>query len=85
MNQKQLTNVLVKVLGLSFCVEGIIRAVYVIISLINTAVQTRGNSGTIQYMWVDNVMSALASVTIGVFFIVRSRWVVEKIFKGEEE
>jgi len=36
-------------------------------------------------MWVDNVMSALASVTIGVFFIVRSRWVVEKIFKGEEE
>jgi hypothetical protein len=85
MNQKQLANVLVKILGLSFCVEGIIRAVYVIISLINTTIQSRGNSAGIQFIWADSAVSALVSVAIGVFFIIRSRWLVEKLFKNEEE
>ena len=80
MNQKQLANVLVKILGLYLCAEGASRAVYGIISL--TAMgATRG----VFSVWLLNSVSALVSVAIGIFFIVRSRWLVEKLLKDEAE
>jgi phosphate/sulfate permease len=80
MNQKQLANVLTKILGLSLCADGAMRAINGIISLIEMGA-TRG----IFSIWLLNSLDGLVSAAIGIFFIVRSRWLVEKLFKDETE
>jgi len=76
MNQKQLANVLIKILGLSMCA-------YRVSGIIDTLIfsSTRGNAsaGLLQ------IILNLVPIAIGIFFIVRSRWLVEKLFKDEVE
>jgi len=79
MNQKQLANVLVKILGLYLFAEGASRAVYGIIS-----VTAMGATKGVFSVWLLNSVSALVLAAIGIFFIVRSRCIVEKLFKDEE-
>jgi hypothetical protein len=79
MNTKQLANVLVKVLGLSVAVHSI----PAVITGLFSAVQIRGVTGPGAY-WLYPV-SSLVLMAIGIYLIVRSKDVVEFLFKNEDE
>jgi hypothetical protein len=85
MNQKQLANVLVKVLGLSLGVEGTMRVVYAIVNLMVSGLSSKSSGVGMSFVWLLNSFSGFLLAAIGVFFIIRSRWLVEKLFKNEEE
>jgi len=80
MNQKQLANVLIKILCLWMCAEGVIR----IISIIFNFLLIAGNQVAF-FEWARNLLIGAIPLVIGIFFIVRSRWLVEKLFKDEAE
>jgi uncharacterized membrane protein HdeD (DUF308 family) len=76
MKPKQLANVLIKILGLSICVHGVLA---IIDNLIYNTAHNNFNVLLLQ------IIVGSVPIAIGVFLIVRSRWIVEKILKGEEE
>jgi hypothetical protein len=76
MNQKQLANVLVKILGLSLCTQGVLHIVSVIINSIVT-VATRSS------VLLLNALSGLILGALGVLLIVQSRRICDKLFKDE--
>jgi hypothetical protein len=76
MNQKQLANVLVKILGLSLCTQGVLHIVSVIISSIVT-VAARNS------VLLLNLLSGLILGAVGVLLIVQSRRICDKLFKDE--
>jgi hypothetical protein len=76
MNQKQLANVLVKILGLSLCTQGVLHIVSVIINSIVT-VATRSS------VLLLNSLSGLILCAVGVLLIVQSRRICDKLFKDE--
>jgi hypothetical protein len=76
MNQKQLANVLVKILGLSLCTQGVLHIVSVIINSIVT-VATRSS------VLLLNSLSGLILGAVGVLLIVQSRRICDKLFKDE--
>ena len=76
MNQKQLGNVLIKILGLSICVHGVLA---VIDNLIYNTAHNNLNVLLLQ------IIVGSVPIAIGVFLIARSRWLVEKLFKDEVE
>jgi hypothetical protein len=77
MNQKQLANVLVKILGLSLCTQGVLHIVSVIINSIVTTVATRSS------VLLLNSLSGLILGAVGVLLIVQSRRICDKLFKDE--
>ncbi len=90
MNQKQLANVLIKILGLSFCAHGvpaviaaIINSLVALIHAMKDAYQTDAHSplwwGYSMTYWITSVIE----FATGIFLIARSRWLVEKLFKEE--
>jgi hypothetical protein len=81
MNQKQLANVLIKILGLSFCVESIVRIISGMISLL-ASLASRTPFGSGIYLWA-NPLTGVALAVIGFLFIVLSHPIAELLFKDE--
>jgi hypothetical protein len=78
MNQKQLANVLIKILGLSFCVDGVVRAASGVLNLF--AMLTSRNGLSAAYVWVTP-LTGLLLATIGILFIALSRPIADLLFK----
>jgi hypothetical protein len=91
MNQKQLANALVKILGLSICVHGFPAFVAAMIGAIETLTRAMqdGHPANIPAPYWTYSLTYLVQSTVefivGIFIIVRSSWVVEKLFKDEIE
>jgi len=79
MNQKQLANVLIKILGLYCCVDGLVRMLSGFLNLF--AVLTRGGFGSL-YTWL-NPFIGLVPLAIGFLFVVFSRSIADFLFKDE--
>ena len=77
MKTKQLANVLIKILGLSECVQSVI---YIFGMIINTI----ENHFAASFPWVIFLTGAIHAA-IGIFFIVKSRDVAGFLFKNEDE
>jgi len=82
MKSKQLANVLIKILGLSFCVDGVVRAASGMLNLF--AMLTIRNSSSSMYNWF-NPLTGLLLAVIGFIFIVLSRPIASFLFKDEAE
>jgi dipeptide/tripeptide permease len=82
MKPKQLANLLIRLLGLSLCAHSIAPIVNGLIATA-TAPPSYG-AGYRSSMWYY-IASGLIPAVIGIFFILRSRWVTEKLFKDEAE
>jgi hypothetical protein len=81
MNQKQLANVLIKILGLSMCAYSIAPIAIGIVNLFSNLldlVQYNVHSNTWSYS-----MTGLLSAVIGVYLIIRSRSIADKLLKDE--
>jgi len=91
MKPKQLANVLIKILGLSICVHGFPAFVASMIGAVETLVHAMrdGHPTNVPLPYWTYSLTYLIQSTIefivGIFIIVRSRWLVEKLFKNEEE
>jgi len=89
MNQKQLANVLIKILGLSICVHGFPAFFVAAISAVEILIRGMqdGHQNTGQFLGWTYSLSYLIQSTVefiaGIFLIVRSGWLVEKLFKDE--
>ena len=81
MNSKQPANVLIKILGLWACLQGIPSFVSGFLRGLfsPTRVSSAASSG-----WTYFVGSGVYLV-IGIFLVVRSRYVAGKLFRGEDE
>lgn len=86
MTSKQLANVLIKVLGLSVCLQGIPGFVSGFLrglaSSLHASEPARGASGS-SYFWTYAVGSAVY-LAVGIFLILRSGYVAEKLFGNED-
>lgn len=80
MTKKQLADVLIKILGLSFCVDGVIRMVSGVITLF-ASLATRFSTGSI-YVWATPFTGLILAV-IGLLFVVLSRLIADIIFRDE--
>ena len=89
MNSKQLANVLIKILGLSICIHGFPASIVAIVSAgaaLVHAMQNGHPTGTAFPYWTYSLTYLIQSVVEfadGIFLIVRSRWVTDKLFKDE--
>jgi len=85
MNSKQLATVLIKVLGLSVCLQGIPGFVSGFlrgfVSGLHSSEATRGSVSN--YSWTYAVGSAVY-LAVGIFLILRSRYVAQKLFKNDD-
>ena len=82
MSQKQLANVLIKILGLSLCVYSITPIATGIVDLFANLlrlVQYNVHSNT----WSYPMMTGLLSAVIGIYLIVRSHFIADKLFKDK--
>jgi hypothetical protein len=82
MKPKQLANVLIKILGLSFCVDGVVRAASGILNLFAMLAIRNGLSSV--YVWL-NPLTGLFLAVIGFLFIVLSRPIADFLFRDEAE
>jgi hypothetical protein len=81
MKPKQLANVLIKILGLSMCAHGIPSIIdYLIYGTGGFSNGTRNSA-----VMLLQIIMGLVPIAIGIYLIVRSRWLVEKLFKDEGE
>ena len=82
MKPKQLANVLIKILGLSMCAHSIVPILNGLFGVLS-APPTYGSSyrSGFWYYLITGVIPAI----IGIFLIVQSRLVTEKLFKDEVE
>jgi len=92
MKPKQLANVLTRILGLSLCAHGIPALLGIVATGIGILIQTMhdGNpNSTNHYSYLGYSMlywlSPVVEFAIGIYLIIRSRRVVEKLFKDEAE
>jgi uncharacterized membrane protein len=91
MNQKQLANVLIKILGLSICIHGFPAFVVAMIGgaeALAHAMQDGHPTSTPVPYWTYSLTYLIQSTIefiAGIFLIVRSRWLVEKLFKDDAE
>jgi hypothetical protein len=83
MNQKQLANVLIKILGLWLCAQSVSHILSAMVSLVSVIASTlRGGFGGGLYMWVSPLLAMIPAV-IGLIFIVLSKPISEMLFKDE--
>lgn len=80
MNPKQLANVLIKILGLSLCVQSLMHIVTGILNIIAST----GRTGSGYFLW-SNFFTGGLLAAIGICFIVGSRKVADLLLKGEGE
>ena len=92
MKPKQLANVLTRILGLSLCAHGIpalagvlLGGIYMLVQAMHDGSSNSANHysymGYSMFYW----LSPAVEFAIGIYLIVRSRQVVEKLFKDEAE
>ena len=81
MKPKQLANVLTRILGLSLCAHGVPSLIMTLVYGVGFTGNGRGN---FQEMFLQLVVGLLP-LTVGIFLIIRSRWVIEKLFQDEAE
>jgi hypothetical protein len=79
MNQKQLADVLIKILGLSFGVDGVIRIFSGVISIFSEVIRN-GISGI--YFWTTPLTGG-ALVLIAFLLIVLSQTIADVMFRDE--
>ncbi|HXR04650.1 MAG TPA: hypothetical protein VN836_08075 [Verrucomicrobiae bacterium] len=80
MKQNQLANVLIKMLGLYFCVDGFVRIVSGLLNLLAALTNLR-SFGSI-YTWVAP-FTGMIMAAIGLLFILLSRAIADALFKDE--
>jgi len=90
MNQKQLANVLVKILGLSFCAHGVPAVIAAIIAGVISLIQAMHDGSQTgvhnPYWWGYSMTYWITSVVefgTGIYLVVRSRWLTDKLIKDE--
>jgi hypothetical protein len=81
MKPKQLANVLTRILGLSLCAHGVPSLIMNAIYGVGFSNNGRGNFS----MMMPQLIVGLLPLAVGIFLIVRSRWVTEKLFSDEAE
>jgi hypothetical protein len=82
MKPKQLANVLIKILGLSVCAHSIVPLLNGLFGVLSAA-QNYGSSYRSGF-WFYLINGVIPAV-IGIFLIVQSRLLTEKLFKDEAE
>ena len=82
MKSKQLANVLIKMLGLSICLYGIPSFVSGFLKGLFYPAATGSN--VTSHSWLYTVGSVVYLV-MGIFLVLRSRYVADKLFKNEDE
>ncbi len=82
MNSKQLANVLLKILGLWICVQCISPFISGFIRGFLSGLHQETSSRPSGSPW-PSVVSSLVYFGVGVFFICRSRYLAQKMFKDE--
>jgi len=81
LNSRQLANVLIKMLGLLACLQSIPSVVAGLLrGLFSSLAEPNRGTNVPNYSWTYAVGSAVYLV-IGIWLIIRSRYVVEKVFK----
>ncbi len=80
MNQKQLANVLIKVLGLSLCAQSVMHIVSGVFNLFSMLVN-RGGVGSL-YLWL-NPLTGMGLAVLGILFITLSRVITDFLIKDE--
>jgi hypothetical protein len=88
MNQKQLANVLITILGLSICVHAIPAVIAATIGGVEFLIQAMhdGHPNTSPMYWTYSMtyfFQAVVEFVIGIYLIIRSRWLTNKLFKDE--
>ena len=83
MNQRQLANVLIKILGLSLCAQSVTHILSSAISLFSVLTTTlrTGYSGGL-YTWLSPLLGVTTAI-IGLLFIFMSKPIAEMLFKEE--
>jgi len=84
MKSKQLANVLIKILGLSVCLYAIPSFISSIVVGLSSLGLARESAPVILRMISYGIGAAVQSA-VGICFIVKSKSIVEFLFKGEEE
>jgi hypothetical protein len=80
MKQNQLANVLIKILGLYFLVDGFVRIVSGVLNLL--AVMTSRSGFGSFYTWVAP-FTGMILAAIGLLFVLLSRVLADTLFKDE--
>jgi hypothetical protein len=83
MNPKQLANVLVKILGLSLCAHSVASVIVAILGGLQIGTAGFQNWPRQFFPYLMSLTVSLLPFAIGVYFIVQSRWVTDKLFKDE--
>jgi hypothetical protein len=82
MKSKQLANVLIRILGLSLCVQA---AMHFVNGMISMGYSINMNYPTNRMGLWSNFLTGAILAAIGICFLVKSRNVTECLFKGEDE
>jgi len=84
MKPKQLANVLIRILGLSMIVEGLPSLINKFINWLQLAADNRtyAYNGGNSHLTIL-VLYGLLPIAVGIFLLLKSRWVTEKLFKDE--
>ena len=91
MNSKQLANVLIKILGLSICVHGLPASILAAIGAVSVLVHAMQNGHPTGVSFLDwtypltYLIQSVVEFAAGIFLVIRSRWVVDILFKNEAE
>ena len=81
MKPKQLANVLIKLLGLSMAVHSVPSVIMNVVYGAGFSNNARGYLAAA----IPQLIVGLLPLAVGIFLIVRSRWITEKLFKDEAE
>ena len=82
MKPKQLAKILIRILGLYLCAQSIAPILNGVIALANASANYgAGYRTSMAYYVAGGIIPAV----IGLFFVLRSRWLVEKLFRDEAE
>jgi hypothetical protein len=83
MNSRQLANVLIKVLGLWMCMEGIPAFVSGFLRALMPVLQGVPATRSPSYSWTSAVR-AVVYLALGALRILRSRWIADRLLKNDD-
>ena len=83
MNSRQLANVLIKVLGLWMCLQGITHFISGFLRALMPVVHGAPATRPPSYSWTSAV-GGVVYLALGVFLILRSRWIADRLLKNDD-
>ena len=83
MKTKQFANVLIKLLGIHFCLEDIASFISEVLIALHRLLAPAWNQH-LDYEWAY-VVSGIIRLLVGVFFILKSQKIADYLFKDEHE